>query len=219
MTWARCSLFSFSRSFTSRFQIGDPTNICAVAMLNPQISLKICPYFTAAQQIWVRSQIWMVEVKALVKLHNQHDHHVIIRSKLKNLTAIKLEGTVKLKPRSGSNPANTHGSVSSLRNILPRQSWSGFCIGLKPNQTDFLFPTRTTGRLPWPVANTNCTKDQYNRWYALWLWNLKNHWCENMATTLPQNLGSDRSCSQYLLQTSTDISAARTFHYRNSQLS
>jgi len=47
----------------------------------------------------------MQEVKELVKLHNLRIHHVMIRSELKYLIAAKAVGTVKLEPRSGSNPA------------------------------------------------------------------------------------------------------------------
>jgi len=57
MTWLVCRLFRFSRSFTSRCQIGDRTNTNCVAIENPPIWRKISPYFTANQRILVRLQI------------------------------------------------------------------------------------------------------------------------------------------------------------------
>jgi len=103
--WSIRRLCSFSRSFTSRFQICNPTNIRGVAIENPSISLKLCPNFTAPQRISVRSQIWILELNELVKLHNLHIHHVLIRSELKDLIAAKEVGTVQLEPLSTSNPA------------------------------------------------------------------------------------------------------------------
>jgi len=93
---------SFSYSFISRVQICNLTNICAVAINNPQISLKICPYLIPTAQISFRSQIWMLEATELVSLHSICIHHVMIRSEIKNLTAAKPVGTVQLEPRSAS---------------------------------------------------------------------------------------------------------------------
>jgi len=69
------------------------------------ISLEIYPYLRATQLISVWSQIWMLEEKELVKLHHLRIHQVMIRSELKYFIAAKAIGTVKLVPRSGSNPA------------------------------------------------------------------------------------------------------------------
>jgi len=105
VTCSICKLCSFSRCFTSRFQICDPTNILAVPIENWRNSLKIGPYFTATQRISVGLQIWMLEVEVLAKLHNSRTHHVMIQSELKNLIAAKAGGNLKLQPQSGSNPA------------------------------------------------------------------------------------------------------------------
>jgi len=104
-TWSVRTLCSCSRSFSSRFQICDPTTICWVAIEIPLISLKIGHYFTTTQRISVGSQIWKWEVKERLKLHNLHTDHVVIQSGLKYLIGAKGVGTVYLKPRSGSNPA------------------------------------------------------------------------------------------------------------------
>ena len=105
ITWSICALCSFRRSFVSRNQIRDQTNVRGVTLENPPISGKMCPYFTATQRISVGSQIWMMEVKELVKLHNLHIHHLMIRSELKYLMAAKAVGMVMFEPRSGSNTA------------------------------------------------------------------------------------------------------------------
>jgi len=102
-------LCSFSRSFTSRFQICDLTNTCGVAIESPRFWLEMCPYFTAIQWISVGSLIRMQEMKQLIKLHNQRIHHVMIWSELNNLMAANAVGTVKLQPQSGSNLAENPG--------------------------------------------------------------------------------------------------------------
>jgi len=79
MTWSVRRLWSFSRSFTSRYQICDRTNIRWVAIENPPISRKISRYFTAIQRILVRLQILQREVKERLKLHNIRTDHVMIR--------------------------------------------------------------------------------------------------------------------------------------------
>jgi len=104
-TWSVRRLCSFSRLFTSRFQICDLTSICWVAIENPPIPLKISHYFTTTQQISVGSQIWKREVKERQKLHNLRTDHVVIQSELKYLIGAKGVGTVYLEPWSGANPA------------------------------------------------------------------------------------------------------------------
>ena len=69
------------------------------------MSFNIYPYFTAIQQISVELQIWMLEVKELVELHNLRIHPVIIWSELKYLIAAKAVETIKLELQSGSNLA------------------------------------------------------------------------------------------------------------------
>jgi hypothetical protein len=93
-TWSIRRLCSFSRSFTSRFQICDPTSICWVAIENPPISLKCSHYFTTIQRISVGLQIWMLEMKERPKLNNLRIDHVMIRSQLKYLIRAKVVGTV-----------------------------------------------------------------------------------------------------------------------------
>ena len=105
MTWSVRRLCSSSRSFTSQSQICDPTNVCSVAIENPLISLKICHFFTTTQRISVGSQIGQWEVKERPELHNLRTDHVTIRWELRYLIGGQGVGTVKLEPRSGSNPA------------------------------------------------------------------------------------------------------------------
>ena len=104
-TWSICRLYSYSRSFTSRFQICDRTSICWVAIKNLPISLEICHYFTTTPRISVGLHIWMQEVKERLNMNNFHIDHVMVRSKLKYLIGAKAVGTEYLKPRSGSIPA------------------------------------------------------------------------------------------------------------------
>jgi len=95
MTWCIRRLCSCSRSFTSRFQICDPSTIHWVVVENPRWSVKIYVYFTATQRISVGSQFWKREVKDRLKLHNLCIHHVMLRSELKYLIAAKNVGTAK----------------------------------------------------------------------------------------------------------------------------
>jgi len=88
--WSVRRLCSVSGSFTSRIQICDRTNIRWVAIENPRTSLTIRLYFTATQQISVRSQIWQREVKERLKLHNLRIDHVMIQSELNYLIGAKV---------------------------------------------------------------------------------------------------------------------------------
>ena len=105
MTWSVCRLCSSTRSFTSRSQIFDPTNIRWVAIEYPLISLKMGPFFTATQRISVESQIGQREVKERPELQILRTDHVMIQWELKYLIGGKGVGTVNLEPQSGSNPA------------------------------------------------------------------------------------------------------------------
>ena len=105
MTWSVRRFYISSRSFTSRSQICDLTNILWVAIENPRISLEICTVFWATRWISVGSQIGKQEVKERPELHNLRTDHVPIRWELKYLIGGKGVGTVKLEPRSSSNPA------------------------------------------------------------------------------------------------------------------
>jgi hypothetical protein len=57
VTWSVCRLCSFMRSFTSRCQICDPTNIRRIAVKEDQILSEIRGFSIATQRILVVSQI------------------------------------------------------------------------------------------------------------------------------------------------------------------
>jgi len=103
VTWSVHRLCSFTSSFASCIQICDPTNIRRVAIEIPQIPLRIGPFFTATQRILVGSQIWMLEVKEIIILHNLHTNHVTVQSELTNLIGAKAVATINLEPWAGSN--------------------------------------------------------------------------------------------------------------------
>ena len=77
----------------------------------------------------------------------------------------------------------------------------------------------------------DCNQYQYDQWNALWLWNHNNHWCGNMAPSLPQclcrglssswnlpqSLCSGYSSSRSLPQTCAEVSATPQFQYSNIQ--
>ena len=96
VTWSVHRLCSFSPSFPSRSQICDLTSIRWVAIENPHFSADISPYFTAIQRILAQSQIWQLEVKEGLKLHNLCTDHVTIQSELRYLIGGKVAGTVIL---------------------------------------------------------------------------------------------------------------------------
>jgi len=83
--WSVCTLCSSSRSFISRFQICDPTDICCVAGRKGQILSKINGFSIATQRILVGSQIWDREVKVPLELLPLCTDHVTIRSDLNYL--------------------------------------------------------------------------------------------------------------------------------------
>jgi len=95
VTWSIRKLCSFMRSFTSRFQICDLTNICWVAIENPRFSHHIWTYFTAIQRILVGWQIWRLEAKEHIKLYNLIIDHVTILSELRYLIGAKVESNCK----------------------------------------------------------------------------------------------------------------------------
>jgi len=85
VTWSVHRVCNISRSFTSRFQNCDATNIHCVSIESPRFSHQIWRYFTVTQQVLVASPFWMREVKELLKLCNLHTDHVMIRSEPNNL--------------------------------------------------------------------------------------------------------------------------------------
>ena len=93
-TWSIRRVCSFSRTFTSHFQICDTTSIRWVAIENPRISLEICPYFTTTQRISVGLQFRMQESNERLRLNNLHIDQVMIRLELKYLIGPKAVGTV-----------------------------------------------------------------------------------------------------------------------------
>jgi hypothetical protein len=116
ITWWIRRLCSFSRSFTCRLQICDPTNIRGVAIAHLWFSLIIGPYFTATRRISVGSHIWTQEVKELVKLHNLRIHYVMIWSELKYLIGGKVAWTVIWKRGPGWTRPKNRGFMSGPGN-------------------------------------------------------------------------------------------------------
>jgi len=129
MTWSVRTLCRLSRSFTFRCQICDHTNIRWVAIWNLRISLKIWCYFTASQQILVRSQIWQRQVEELLKLPNLYIDHVMIRWDLGYFIGVKVAGTVKWN-WGGDKTWSKNGSfVSSLCNNSTKTKRVRFLAG------------------------------------------------------------------------------------------
>jgi hypothetical protein len=89
VTWSVHRLCIMRRSYTSRFQNCDETNTLCVAVATPRILHQIWHYFTAIQRILVASQFWLRKVKELLKLHNLHTDHDIIRSEPNHLIGAK----------------------------------------------------------------------------------------------------------------------------------
>jgi len=164
VTSSICRLCSFSRSFTSRIQISDLTNILGAALGNPQISLTVRPYFTATQRISVGSQVSMLEVKELIKLRNVRSQYVTIWSALKNFIAAKAVGTEELELWSGSNQATIPqfyyrtGSQPALgcwfRFICSVQPASGPPFRLQP-RLKLCNPEPLLTVQPYPAANAD----------------------------------------------------------------
>jgi hypothetical protein len=136
MTWSVRTLCSFSRSFTSRCQICDWTNIRWVAIYNPKISLKIRCYFTVIQPILVRSQIWKQEVEERVKLHNLRIHHVMICWDLRYLIGATVAGTVKWNRGAGTTLPKHLRFMSGPGNNPAKSQRVGFLAGsgTEPNR-------------------------------------------------------------------------------------
>jgi len=96
VTWSVRRLCSSSRTFTSRVQICDLTNIRWVALENPVILRKISLYVTATQRISVGSEIWKWEVNKRLELHNVRTDHVVLQLELKYSIGAKVARTVKM---------------------------------------------------------------------------------------------------------------------------
>jgi len=142
VTWLIVRLCRISHSFTSRFQICDPTNICWVAIENPHISHTIRHYCAAIQQILIWSQIWNWEVEERSKLHNLHIHYVTIRSEPKNLIAAEVATTIKWNcspvptlPKTRqfmSGQGNNPGLVDRFMLLRSSQSEPGSSVQFQP---------------------------------------------------------------------------------------
>jgi hypothetical protein len=91
MTLSICRLFSFCRSFSTRFHICNTTNIWCVAREHQRMWSVISSFSPATEQILLPSQIWKRDVKEGLKQHNIHCHHVMIWSELKYLIGAKVE--------------------------------------------------------------------------------------------------------------------------------
>jgi len=163
VTWSVRRLCSSSRSFTSRFQICDPTNIHWVAIEIPLISPKMCLDFTATQRISVGSQICKREVKEWLVLYNLCTDHIMIRSELKYLIGAKVAGPVQWNRGPGTTWPNNGGSMSGPGNNPAKTKQFGFRPDLEPNRTEPLPKNRTTGGLPGPVATTRPGAPRLNR--------------------------------------------------------
>jgi len=107
VTWSVHRFCSFTSSFAYRFQICDPTNIRGVPIENPQIPLRIGPFFTATQRISVGLQMWMLQVKELIILHNLRTNHVTVRSELTYLIGVKAVRTINLESNRTEPQVNT----------------------------------------------------------------------------------------------------------------
>jgi len=83
VTWLVRRLCSSNYSFSSLFQICDPTDIGWVVVKDGQILRQITGFSIAPQWLLVRSQIWDREVKERLVLHHLRTDHVTIPSELK----------------------------------------------------------------------------------------------------------------------------------------
>jgi len=151
-TWSVRRLSSFSRSFTSNIQICDRTNICWVAIKNPQISTKIVRFSKATQRILVGSPTWKREVKERLILYNLQIDHVMIRSQFIYLIGANVAGTVIWNRSPGTTRPKNRGFMSGPGNNPAKTKQFGFLArsGTKPN--------RTAGQNPdhWRVTRTRC---------------------------------------------------------------
>jgi len=85
MTWSICRLYRINRAFTSRIQIGDPSNSHWVALKKRTILGEIPGFLIATKRILVGLQIWTREVKEQLILHNLRIDHITIQSELRYL--------------------------------------------------------------------------------------------------------------------------------------
>jgi len=137
---------SFSRSFTSRCQICDRTNIGWVAIENPRILLQIWCYFTAIQRILMRSQIWKREVEEHVTLQNLRFHHVTIHWDIGYLIRTKVAGTMYSNRSQGTTHPKNWRFMSGPGDNPAKTKRDRFLGG---SETE---PDWTTGRKPRPLA-------------------------------------------------------------------
>jgi len=137
ITWTVCRLCSSGRSFASRCQICDPTNVRWVTIETPLISRKLSLYCTATQWISVGSQIWKWEVTEILVLRNLRTAYVMIRSELKYLIGAKVAGTVIWDRGLGTTRPKNRGFMSSPGNSPAKTKWFGFLAGFgtEPNWT------------------------------------------------------------------------------------
>jgi len=75
---------------------------------------------------------------------------------------------------------------------LPRGLRNIYCLSLSPsplflNLCKYIYrESQIIHAIVWCSESCDCNKHQYDRWNALWIWNPKNYWCENMTPSLPQ---------------------------------
>jgi len=152
VTWSIRRLCRVSRSFTSRVQICDSTNIRLVAIKNPPISPKIGHFVNATQRLLVRSPIWTREVKERLNLYNLRIDHVTIRSHLTYLIGAKVADTVIWNRGLCTTRPKNRGFISGAGNN-PTKTMTVRFLGrsrTKPNQTTNSNPDR------WPFFLTRC---------------------------------------------------------------
>jgi len=90
VTWSIRRLYRMNHCFTSRVQIGDPTNSHCVALKKRSILGETGGFLIATKRIVVGSKIWTWEVKQRLILHNLHIDEVTIRSELRYLIIAKV---------------------------------------------------------------------------------------------------------------------------------
>jgi len=91
VTWSIWKLCNVMCSFTSRFQMCNPTNIDWVAIDHPHASLESVRYFTAILWLLVGWQICKRTVTEWIQPLNLHIDHVTIQSELRYLIGAKVE--------------------------------------------------------------------------------------------------------------------------------
>jgi hypothetical protein len=135
VTWSLCWLCTSSYFFTFSSHIWNPTNIHWVGIGIPVVGHTLCPVFTAAQQISIRSHIRKREVEHQLQLHNLHTYHVLTESELKCIGPGIVAETLKWH-RGEEKPGQTPAVSCSVRVMSPsKQNAVWVQPVLEPNRT------------------------------------------------------------------------------------